>query len=109
MVTDLPIVPATAADDDTPAGPTRRETRRITVGPVPVGGGAPISVQTMTVTPTHQVDETLQADDVLTVIHQPYSFIALGAVAQNAEVPFEGSGLSLAQALGRIGGFAHRG
>ena len=31
-------------------------------------------------------------------------FIALGAVQRNAEVPFEGSGLSLAQALGRIGG-----
>ncbi|QPC97725.1 polysaccharide biosynthesis/export family protein [Qipengyuania soli] len=46
----------------------------------------------------------LRANDVLTVIHQPYSFIALGAVAKNAEVPFEGSGLTLAQALGRIGG-----
>ena len=46
----------------------------------------------------------LRADDVVTVIHQPYSFIALGAVQRNAEVPFEGSGLSLAQALGRVGG-----
>jgi len=46
----------------------------------------------------------LRANDVVTVIHQPYSFIALGAVARNAEVPFEGGGLSLAQALGRIGG-----
>ena len=46
----------------------------------------------------------LRADDVVTVIHQPYSFIALGAVQRNAEVPFEGGGLSLAQALGRIGG-----
>lgn len=46
----------------------------------------------------------LQANDVLTVIHQPYSFIALGAVRNNAEIPFEGSGLTLAQALGRIGG-----
>ena len=46
----------------------------------------------------------LHADDVLTVIHQPFSFIALGAIHQNAEIPFEGGGLSLAQALGRIGG-----
>lgn len=46
----------------------------------------------------------VRPDDVVTVLFQPYSFIALGAVAQNAEVPFEGSGLSLAQALGRIGG-----
>ena len=46
----------------------------------------------------------VRPDDVVTVLFQPYSFIALGAVAQNAEIPFEGSGLSLAQALGRVGG-----
>lgn len=46
----------------------------------------------------------LRPDDVVTVTFQPYSFIALGAVSANAEVPFEGSGLTLAQALGRIGG-----
>ena len=46
----------------------------------------------------------LQANDVLTVLYQPFSFIALGAIPRNAEIPFEGSGLSLAQALGRIGG-----
>ncbi len=46
----------------------------------------------------------LQPGDVVTALFQPYSFTALGAVTQNAEVPFEGGGLSLAQALGRIGG-----
>lgn len=46
----------------------------------------------------------LQAGDLLTVLYQPFSFIALGAVQQSAEVPFEGNGFSLAQALGRIGG-----
>jgi polysaccharide export outer membrane protein len=44
------------------------------------------------------------ANDVVTVLHQPYSFIALGAVARNAEIPFEGKGISLAQALARTGG-----
>lgn len=43
-------------------------------------------------------------DDVVTILHQPYSFIALGALSQNAEIPFEGKGISLAQALGRTGG-----
>ncbi len=43
-------------------------------------------------------------DDIVTVLHQPFSFIALGAVARNAEIPFEGRGLSLSQALGRMGG-----
>lgn len=46
----------------------------------------------------------VRAGDVLTVIHQPFSFTALGATGRNAEVPFEGSGLTLAQALGRVGG-----
>ena len=46
----------------------------------------------------------LRADDVVTVLHKPYSFIALGAITRNAEVRFEGSGISLAQALGRTGG-----
>ncbi len=46
----------------------------------------------------------LRPGDVVTALFQPYSFTALGAVTQNAEVPFEGGGLSLAQALGRIGG-----
>ena len=43
-------------------------------------------------------------DDVVTVFHQPFSFVALGAVRQSAEVPFDGSGLTLAEALGRVGG-----
>jgi polysaccharide export outer membrane protein len=42
--------------------------------------------------------------DVVTVQHQPYSFIALGAVARSAEIPFEGRGISLAQAIARMGG-----
>jgi (E)-4-hydroxy-3-methylbut-2-enyl-diphosphate synthase len=37
----------------------RKATRRIMVGSVPVGGGAPITVQSMTVTKTSDVDGTL--------------------------------------------------
>ena len=43
-------------------------------------------------------------DDVVTVLHQPYSFVALGSVRGSAEVPFDGAGLTLAEALGRVGG-----
>lgn len=46
----------------------------------------------------------LQAGDVVTVLYQPYSFTALGALNNNAEINFEGTGLTLAQALGRVGG-----
>jgi len=50
----------------------------------------------------------LRPGDVVTVQHQPFSFVALGAVARNAEVPFEGSGITLAEALGRAGGLNDR-
>ena len=48
-----------AAISESPLHP-RRQSRRIMVGPVPVGGGAPISVQSMTNTPTVDVSATLQ-------------------------------------------------
>ncbi|MDR0284509.1 MAG: flavodoxin-dependent (E)-4-hydroxy-3-methylbut-2-enyl-diphosphate synthase, partial [Propionibacteriaceae bacterium] len=43
-----------------PALATRRPTRKVPLGPLWVGGDAPITVQTMTTTPTHDVDATLQ-------------------------------------------------
>lgn len=46
----------------------------------------------------------LQAGDVVTAIHQPLYFTALGATGKNEEIPFEAQGISLAQALGRAGG-----
>lgn len=38
----------------------RRKTRKIMVGPVAVGGDAPISVQSMTNTPTHDAEATIR-------------------------------------------------
>jgi len=46
----------------------------------------------------------LQTGDVVTALFQPYSFTALGATGRNEELPFEASGITLAQALGRVGG-----
>lgn len=46
----------------------------------------------------------LQSDDVITAFYQPYSFTVLGAAGKNEEVRFEGVGLTLSQALGRVGG-----
>src|SRR5215217_5537619 len=48
----------------------RRMTRQIRVGDVPVGGGAPVSVQSMTTTKTADVDGTLS---------QVYALAAAGA------------------------------
>ncbi len=46
----------------------------------------------------------LAGGDVVAVYFQPYSLTVLGATGRNDEIPFEAQGLSLAQALGRVGG-----
>lgn len=51
-----------------------------------------------------QENISLQPGDIITAYFQPLSFTSLGATGQNKEVPFESTGLSLAQALGRVGG-----
>lgn len=81
-----------------PTEPVEKTTIRVARGDV----AASMPLDAVILDPSQNIP--LRSEDVVTVIHQPYSFIALGAVTQNAEVPFEGSGLTLAQALGRIGG-----
>lgn len=47
---------------------------------------------------------TLKADDIVTAIFQPYSFVSIGATGTSTEVPFEATGITLSQALGRVAG-----
>jgi (E)-4-hydroxy-3-methylbut-2-enyl-diphosphate synthase len=58
--TSLPILTKSPAARPAVEPPRRRTTRRIRVGGVEVGGGAPVSVQSMTTTKTHDVNATLQ-------------------------------------------------
>nr|WP_320133702.1 flavodoxin-dependent (E)-4-hydroxy-3-methylbut-2-enyl-diphosphate synthase [uncultured Holophaga sp.] len=67
----------------------RRKTRRIMVGNVPVGGGAPISVQSMTKTDTRDVEAT---------VAQIYEYTAAGCEIVRVTVPTE----EAAQAFGEI-------
>ncbi|MBN2855895.1 MAG: polysaccharide export protein [Halothiobacillaceae bacterium] len=46
----------------------------------------------------------LMPGDVLTVMNQPLKLTVLGATTQNKELDFESQGISLAQALARVGG-----
>lgn len=46
----------------------------------------------------------LRPNDVVTAISQSYSFTSLGETGTSAEVPFESTGITLSQALGRAGG-----
>ncbi|MFN8233603.1 MAG: flavodoxin-dependent (E)-4-hydroxy-3-methylbut-2-enyl-diphosphate synthase [Actinomycetota bacterium] len=75
---------------------TRRPSRRIRVGNVPIGGDAPISVQSMTTTRTSDVNATLQqiaslvaagVDIVRVAVPHWEDAEALGAIAAKSTVP----------------------
>lgn len=46
----------------------------------------------------------LRAGDVVTMLTTPYSFTGLGAVGNNQQVKFSTKGLTLAEAIGKMGG-----
>jgi polysaccharide export outer membrane protein len=81
-----------------PRQPVGQTTIRLTRGSIT----ATMPLDAMITEPRQNI--RLQPDDVVTVLHQPFSFTALGAVSRNAEIPFEGKGITLAQAIGRMGG-----
>jgi (E)-4-hydroxy-3-methylbut-2-enyl-diphosphate synthase len=74
----------------------RRPTRRIRVGTVDVGGDAPISVQSMTTTPTSDINATLQqiaeltaagCDIVRVAVPTPEDAAALPVIAKKSQIP----------------------
>ncbi|MFN2607145.1 MAG: flavodoxin-dependent (E)-4-hydroxy-3-methylbut-2-enyl-diphosphate synthase [Acidimicrobiales bacterium] len=74
----------------------RRPTRQIRVGSVPVGGGAPVSVQSMTVTKTADVEGTLAsiyalagagADIVRCTCNEPEAAEGLARIVPRSPVP----------------------
>src|SRR5690625_5584333 len=74
----------------------RRVSRPVQVGSVQVGGGAPISVQSMTVSKTHDVETSLSeinalaeagADIVRVAVPRPEDVEALPDIVQGSNVP----------------------
>src|SRR5580704_6055576 len=74
----------------------RRATRRIMVGNVPVGGDAPVTVQSMTITKTADVDGTLAqiyalaaagADIVRCTCNEPEAAEGLARIVPRSPVP----------------------
>ncbi|HIW63455.1 MAG TPA: flavodoxin-dependent (E)-4-hydroxy-3-methylbut-2-enyl-diphosphate synthase [Candidatus Stackebrandtia excrementipullorum] len=79
-----------------PALSERKPTRRLNVGGVPVGGGAPVSVQSMTTTVTADVNATLQQIAELTAsgcqivrvaVPSPDDAQALPMIAKKSQIP----------------------
>ncbi|MFF5258481.1 flavodoxin-dependent (E)-4-hydroxy-3-methylbut-2-enyl-diphosphate synthase [Actinomadura viridis] len=88
-------MPAVREQERAPARP-RRKTRQIMVGDVPVGGDAPVSVQSMTITPTADVNATLQQIAELTAagcqivrvaVPSQDDADALPAIARKSKIP----------------------
>jgi len=74
----------------------RRVTRSLMVGSVPVGGGAPVSVQSMTTTLTNDINATLQQIAELTAagcqivrvaVPKPADAEALAVIARKSQLP----------------------
>jgi (E)-4-hydroxy-3-methylbut-2-enyl-diphosphate synthase len=65
----------------------RRHSRRLMVGALPVGGDAPVSVQSMTTTPTTEVDATLQQIAELTAAGCQIVRVAVPSADDAAALP----------------------
>ena len=74
----------------------RRKTRQVDVGGILIGGGAPISVQTMTKTKTHDVDATVKqiaqaadagCDIVRVTVNDKAAAESIGEIAKRSPVP----------------------
>jgi (E)-4-hydroxy-3-methylbut-2-enyl-diphosphate synthase len=81
---------------DIAAGTGRRRSRQVHVGKVPVGGGAPVSVQSMTITKTADINATLQqiaelatagCDIVRVAVPDTDDAAALPAIAAKSTIP----------------------
>ncbi|GAB2459730.1 flavodoxin-dependent (E)-4-hydroxy-3-methylbut-2-enyl-diphosphate synthase [Xylanimonas ulmi] len=88
--------PSAAIPGAVPVLAPRRPTRKIKVGKVEVGGGAPISVQSMTTTPTTDINATLQqiaeltaagCDIVRVAVPSADDAAALPAIAKKSQIP----------------------
>lgn len=84
------------------AGGTREPVDKITVQLTRGDHVASMPLQAVIQDPRQNV--YMQPGDVLTALYQSLSFTALGGVGKPEEIKFEAQGISLAQALGRMGG-----
>ena len=84
------------------AGGVRQATDKITIQITRAGQVASLPLDNIIRDSSQNI--RLQSDDVVAAIYQPYSFTSLGLTGTSAEIPFEQTGLTLSQALGRVRG-----
>lgn len=84
------------------AGGVKQPIQKVTIQLARGSKSGRMPLETIIKDPTQNVP--LIPGDVITAYFQPFSFTAMGAVGQNQEIQFEGQGISLAQAMARVGG-----
>lgn len=84
------------------AGGTRQPVNKVSLQLNRNGAGVSMGLDELIARPDQNI--YLRPGDVVTVSYQPASFTVLGAAGKNDEINFEARGITLAQALGRIGG-----
>ena len=100
----MPLTPKgeTILDGLAAAGGTRQPVNKMTIQITRKGQVHSMPLESVIRDPRQNV--VLLSGDVITAFYQPYSFTALGAAGKNEEINFEATGITLAQALGRLGG-----
>jgi polysaccharide export outer membrane protein len=106
-VTNSSVVPLTAKgervlDALALAGGTKQPVNKVTVQLSRGTQKGTLPLETIIHDPRQNV--VLAPGDIITAYYQPLSFTALGSTGKNQEVPFEATGLTLVEALGRAGG-----
>lgn len=66
--------------------------------------GTSLTVPMQAILANTQENIYVRPADVITVFRAPQSFTAVGATGQNAVIPFDASGLTLEEAMGKAGG-----
>lgn len=84
------------------AGGVRQPVNKSTVQVTRNGRMQSLPLETIIRDPKQNI--VLQPSDVVTVYFQPLSFTVLGATGKNDELTFEAQGITLSQAMGRVGG-----
>ncbi len=67
-------------------------------------GSTTSRIPLITIVNTPRENIYLHPGDTLTLVRDPQKFIAYGATGQNAEIPFDADGVTLAEALAKAGG-----
>jgi polysaccharide export outer membrane protein len=67
-------------------------------------GSATSRIPLIAIVNTPRENIYLHPGDTLTLVRDPQKFIAYGATGQNAEIPFDADGITLAEALAKSGG-----